>query len=133
MKLLIALVLSIIIILAVSLYPFELRIPSSGIGPAAALFRSLGRSAPWADFLANIAFYAPLGFFGTCVSSGTRTLRLAHIVLLTAAVLSACTELMQYYVGRHVSALDIVANTLGAAIGTLVAIIWLRRQRRPFG
>ena len=128
MKLLVALALSVIIILAGSLYPFRLCVPSSGIGPVAALFESLGRSPPSRDFLANIVFYAPIGLFGTLLGTGTRTRRLAR-VLLAAAALSASNELLQYYVGRQTSAFDIVANTFGALLGTIVAIFWLQTRR----
>jgi len=129
MKLVIALALSVIIILASSLYPFRLCVPSGGIGPVAALFESLGRSPPTRDFLVNIVFYAPVGLFGTLLGADTRTRRLAQKVLLAAAALSASNELLQYYVGRQTSAFDIVANTFGALLGTIVAILWLQTRR----
>ena len=129
MKFLIALALSVTIILAGSLYPFRLRLPSDGMGPVAALFESLGRSPPWRDFLANIVFYAPAGLFATLVWADTRTRRMAQTALLAAAALSASNELMQYYVGRQTSVFDIVANTFGALLGIIVGILWLQTKR----
>lgn len=129
MKLLIAVVLSVAIILAGSLYPFKLRVPPTGMGPYVALFESFGRSPPWRDFLANIVFYAPVGIFGGLLTAGTSGLRSARLVLLAAAALSTSNELMQYYVGRQTSGFDIIANTLGALLGTTVALAWLQTRR----
>jgi glycopeptide antibiotics resistance protein len=131
MKSLIALASSVIVILAGSLYPFKLRVPSDGIGPVAALFESWGRSPPPGDFLANIVFYAPVGLFGTVVGADTRTQRWSQKVLLASSALSISNELMQYYVGRQTSAFDVVANTLGALLGALIAILWLQTRRPP--
>ena len=130
MKSLIALASSVIVILAASLYPFKVRVPSDGIGPVAALFESWGRSPPPGDFLVNIVFYAPVGLFGTFVGADTRTQRWAQKVLLAASALSISNELMQYYVGRQRSAFDVVANTLGALLGALIAILWLQTRRQ---
>jgi VanZ family protein len=73
--------------------------------------------ASWADILANVLFYAPLGL--ALGLSGAAPSRAA----LVAGVLSLTTELLQFVVpGRDPRASDVVANVLGSWLGAAVAI-----------
>jgi VanZ family protein len=65
------------------------------------------------DVIANIALYVPLGL----ICSAGRIPRWR--VLVTCAILSTATELLQVVVpGRDPSARDIIANTVGGSIGS---------------
>jgi hypothetical protein len=51
------------VILYGSLYPFSFEQPDDGIGPVSNLLRSWAEPPHRGDFVANILFYLPLGFF----------------------------------------------------------------------
>lgn len=111
------------VIACLSLYPFHFRIPPHQIGPLATLVLSLYRRPGLRDFVLNIAFYLPFGFF---FRRGLRPrFHLADPLLLTGlagGLFSLSMELAQYYdVGRVTSAADICANTLGTIIGAMMA------------
>ena len=73
-------------------------------------------AAAWVDILANVAFYAPLGF--ALAMRGVRPRR----ACAAGAALSLGTELLQFVIpGRDPRASDVVANTLGASLGALAA------------
>src|ERR1700756_2864002 len=92
-----------------SLYPFEFRQPACGLGPARALLDSWRDTPSGGDFIANMLFYMPLGFFAI-LAIGNRIgglLRTA-LVVATGMALSTLMELAQYYdPGRVSSATDI--------------------------
>jgi hypothetical protein len=72
------------------------------------------------DVLANIALFAPL-------SMGLWFwLRRRGRVVAIACLLSICIELLQFTVvpGRYASAGDVMTNTLGALVGTILAERW---------
>src|SRR5690349_5890454 len=81
-----------------SLYPFMFREPAAGIGPAVRALLSSRADAPSrGDFIANMALYAPLGFFAILAISGAgNTAKRILIVVTVAAILSTCMELAQY-------------------------------------
>jgi VanZ family protein len=102
-----------------SLYPFVFHQPAYGLGPTRALLDSWRDTPARGDFIANVLFYAPLGFF-TILAIGNRIgglLRIA-LVVVTWAVLSILMELAQYFDdGRVTSATDLYANVVGTALG----------------
>ena len=73
------------------------------------------------DFLGNIALYLPLGILA--VRLGQRRL----LVVAAGILLSFAIESAQMYIAqRYPSGLDVVANTVGTAVGALFsAPLWL--------
>ena len=71
------------------------------------------------DLLGNVAFYVPLGIL---LAVSLRHCRW-YAVLAAAPALSAALELAQHLwlPGRHGTPRDVVANTVGAALGVLAA------------
>ncbi len=126
--------LTVVAIVYGSLYPFDFRIPADGEGAVIALLRS------WAmlpsgrgDFVANVLFYTPLGWFG--VLSLPRRISVAFrflLIVIGGTTLSVSIELAQYYdVGRVTAANDVYANLLGTIIGGLAGITLFRNWRFP--
>ena len=77
----------------------------------------------WADAVANVLLYAPLGV--ALFWNG----RVGPRAVGAAFLLSACIELAQTFIpGRDPSLADVTCNTLGAAVGQLAALLsrrWL--------
>jgi hypothetical protein len=106
-------------------------------------FRCGGASL--ANLLRNVILFLPLGFFGlfvlrrTFVGLGPR--RALGAVTLMGGALSGGVELLQLFIpGRNPLAVDLLANTAGAALGGMLAAslpAWLRpagtARRRLFG
>jgi VanZ family protein len=110
------------VILYGSLYPFTFYRPEGGVGPLEHLLQSWAETPGRGDFIANIFFYLPLGFFGSLAVAGSgRTPRRILLVTLTGALLSTTMELAQYYIAERVSAADdVYANLIGTLLGAIV-------------
>jgi glycopeptide antibiotics resistance protein len=83
----------------------------------------------FADFVANIAFFVPIGL----VAALLLPWRMWGLAIPLGAALSGLLELGQYLFlpERYASLTDVAANTLGAVIGALIgASIRLVRMRR---
>jgi VanZ family protein len=101
-----------------SLYPFNF-ILDRPIDAVQVLLATWKVPAERGDFLANIVFYMPMGFFGV------RAFRVGFgapagfmLAILLGVVLSTGCEIAQCYdVSRVPSANDVLSNTLGAALG----------------
>lgn len=80
------------------------------------------------EFISNVALYLPLGIFAMALFPVLRWWQACAIAL----AVSATFELLQGLLpGRTASAQDVVANTLGAAIGAgLVVLFRTVRHRR---
>jgi hypothetical protein len=90
--------------------PIGLRHPSLGY---------VDNRFEYPDFLNNILLYMPLGI----ALSGSSLLR----TFLFGLSISTVAETLQLgYVDRIPSVSDVVSNTLGALVGYLVALLWLR-------
>ena len=116
-----------------SLYPFVFRRPPYGLGPARTLLESWKETPGRSDFIANMLFYMPLGFFAILAIDDRigRLLRIT-LVVVTGTVLSGFIELAQYYDdGRVTSANDLYANVVGAAFGALGGSLTGRDVRWP--
>lgn len=80
---------------------------------------------------ANIVMFVPLGFLtALLLPSGWRWLTPPGALLFSVAI-EWCQQ--SFLPGRHASLQDVWVNTLGAAIGTVLAYAWLehRRNQRP--
>jgi glycopeptide antibiotics resistance protein len=89
----------------------------------------------WFDYnliesAANVVMFVPLGFLtALLLPSGWRWLTPAGALLFSAAI-EWCQQ--SFLPGRFASLQDVWVNTLGAALGTVLAYAWLeRRNRRP--
>lgn len=77
----------------------------------------------WVEFAANIVMFAPLGFLLTLLWQRRA------VGVLVAVGLSVAAELVQAVIpSREPSLRDILANTLGAGMGAIIA--WLLVLRR---
>jgi len=105
-------------ILVATLWPFPGREPEGFISCIACGERATS------DVLLNILLFAPLG------AALALHVRSIPRCLLVAALLSATIELAQLYIpGRDSSLGDVLANTLGAALGvtlTRTTVSWLQ-------
>jgi VanZ family protein len=119
---LIAAAIIVAVILYSSLYPFTFYTPEGGVGPLKHLLQSWAETPGRGDFIANIFFYLPLGFFGShAVAGSTHNLRRILLVTLVGGLLSTAMELAQYYIAERVSAADdVYANLIGTVLGAIV-------------
>jgi VanZ like family len=118
---LIATAVVIAVIIYGSLYPFVFRQSANGLGPARTLLDSWRDTPSRSDFIANVLFYMPLGFFAI-LAIGNRIGGVLGIALVvaTGAAISTLMELAQFYdPGRVTSATDLYANVVGTALGAL--------------
>ena len=116
-----------------SLYPFAFRAPPNGLGPAHALLDSWRETPSRSDFIANMLFYMPLGFFAIlAIGDRIGSLRRIVPVVVTGTALSTLMELAQYYDdGRVASATDLYANVVGTALGAFGGNLTDRSFRWP--
>jgi VanZ family protein len=119
---LIAAAIIVAVILYGSLYPFAFYQPEGGVGPLRNLVRSWAETPGRGDFVANIFFYLPLGFFGSLAFAGSGgTFRHFLLVTFAGGLLSTTMELAQYYIAGRVSAADdVYANLIGTVLGAIV-------------
>ncbi len=119
---LIAAAIIVAVILYGSLYPFAFYQPEGGAGPLIHLVQSWAETPGRGDFVANIFFYLPLGFFGSLAFAGSgRPFRRFLLVTFAGGLLSTTMELAQYYiVGRVSAADDVYANLIGTVLGAIV-------------
>lgn len=85
------------------------------------------------DVILNLLGFVPLGFclaWALCKSRGYRWTRTCAVVLLSGFMLSLFFELVQAWIpSRSSSSRDLMFNSLGAGLGALAAIFWLRLPR----
>ena len=80
-----------------------------------------GRAQPL-DLVLNIAFYIPGGALLTALASGSGRRRVA-VALAATTMLSLLTEATQLFShGRVPSLVDVMANQMGAWLGSMVAL-----------
>lgn len=75
------------------------------------------------EFASNVVMFLPLGFLGALVFPHAR-----RLVLAACALFSTCVELTQWLAlpARQGDWRDVLANTLGAAIGLAIAALVTR-------
>ena len=102
-----------------SVEPFQPWLPP----PAGTPF-FLFDAARWvrSDTLLNVFAYVPFGFFVALLRHGaTPARRIVHGVVIGAAMSFAMESLQMYVPPRVASALDLLTNTIGAALGAAIA------------
>lgn len=131
-----------------SLLPFEYQ--ARPLADAAAAFANITLHDPTelgarGDWVVSVVLYLALGFLlmaGLCVDGPPRrSWRAAPAVALLIAALSVAVEFAQlYFPPRTVSLNDIIAETAGGAIGTILWVAfgqriigWIRRVLTPTG
>ena len=89
---------------------------------------------PFKDKLVHTVEYAVLG--GLCVYASQRTwprhhaLRTTLVGAFLAVAFGVTDEVHQSFVpGRNADLMDLVADTLGASLGAVIAAVWGRRSR----
>jgi VanZ family protein len=117
----------------------DLEIPRRFTVPHKALLKSPAKEfeASWDyffDVLRNIAGFVPVGFILCAYWGSTRGRRQAVLfAILGGAVLSFVIELLQFYVPQRNSGItDIITNSLGAALGAVLArpsLVWTILER----
>jgi len=114
------------VITFLELYPFQFRVPASGLGALHTLLKSWADPPPLGDFIRNIVAYIPLSFCATMALGYPKpSLGWVLVVVLACAVCSVSFELTQYFIpGRFTSAMDVYADTFGALIGSAAALSW---------
>jgi glycopeptide antibiotics resistance protein len=104
------------------------------LGSAArALFETWGETPSRGDFIANVLFYIPLGFFAIlAIGDGIGGRLRITLVVVTGAVLSTWMELAQYFdEDRVTSATDLYANVIGTVLGAIAGSLTGRDYRWP--
>jgi VanZ family protein len=114
-----------------SLYPFDFRVPTEGIGPFHTLVESWAERPGRGDFLVNILLYMPFGMFAMIAQQHRSSFFWWLLVVIVAGgALSAAMELSQYFdAGRVTSATDVYANLLGTAIGAVAGTMFRFNSR----
>ncbi len=110
-----------------SLYPFEfVHGNPAGVQPFAALLASWRTPLERSDFLANVLFYIPLGFFLVRSISSRRPIGRIALAAALGAALSLAMELAQFYVAdRYTSVWDLSANTTGSLLGAVAGVVFV--------
>src|SRR6266568_6047494 len=123
-NLLLATVAVIAVIVHGSLYPYQFQVPTGTAGPLQTLLDSWAiPPSSYADLVANLLLYVPLGFCGALAIQGGRARRLC-IMTLAGLVLSTGIELGQFYdVARVTNMSDVYLNTSGAALGAIAGVL----------
>ena len=88
------------------------------------------------DISINVIAYAPFGFFVALIGSRRAALKRLGASLLAGGVLSLAMESTQMFLPtRDASAIDLLSNTAGAALGALAAIVlhWIPGLRKRIG
>jgi VanZ family protein len=119
-------ILMIVIVLYGALYPFQFRAPENGIGPLRAFLRTWNQIPSRSDFVSNIVFYFPLGFFLTRLFNNIAgPFKKVVAAAILGGLIATGTEFAQYYdAGRITQFSDACANTLGTALGAIAALMF---------
>lgn len=111
-----AVILWAVLVLLVTLSPFQFGAPGLEV-------REGGRGVWWwpgVGFALNLIMFVPLGY-----ALGRAARRRGATIVMAALAVSLSIEVAQVFLpGRHASAMDVLANTLGAYLG-------FRLSRRP--
>ncbi|MCY7392089.1 MAG: VanZ family protein [Leptolyngbyaceae cyanobacterium CAN_BIN12] len=112
--------LSLIVIVVATLYPFKFAITGSSL--IQEIIRNFRSRSGLLDVLANIVLFAPLGFgLGSAIAKRPfKPITKLLAVLLVCGAMSLGIELLQVFLpGRKPTPLDVVANAVGSGVGYL--------------
>jgi VanZ family protein len=120
-----------------SLYPFHFVARASPLGVLAVFANSLHVHLDRGeihDLLVNLLVYVPIGFFYVLDERRHHPAwRRCLNATLAGAVLSLCMETAQYWVEpRAPSLIDLLTNTISAAVGSVLGVAFARRARQAF-
>lgn len=123
-----AVVLSVVVIFATTLFPFDFSPQATAlrrIGPFLSWFAPIAKS--WRSWSLNVVLFLPFGF-GLAWWARLRGWRRAAVwpgIVLGGAALSFLVEFLQLYVPRRSTSWDdVVMNTLGALAGIVLFELW---------
>lgn len=85
---------------------------------------SSGGGLPLWDKAMHFTVYALFALLGSAVTTGQRQLLLTAVIIM---FYGALLEVLQHQVGRDMSALDALANSLGVAVA--LALVWKKRPK----
>jgi len=124
-----------------SLYPF-IGWQSQGVMPWVFVMASLPRYWSGFDIVINVLGYVPLGFLLAVAWQSTHRWHAAWFAVLGSLLLSFVMEALQTYLAPRVASnVDWALNTLGSALGAMLAWLadslgllrgWLRFRERRF-
>ena len=128
------LLLAIVFIAYGSLYPFHFEVTEQAAHPLLTVWQ--GWPISWDRFIVrdvvlNVVLYAPVGFAAATIARRRHSRAVSTAVAIAIPfALSTSMELLQvYFPGRDPSSLDVLANTVGGAIGAAAAVLTERRMR----
>jgi VanZ family protein len=109
-----------------SLYPFNFKPDAIEGGVLQALGHLSWARAGRSDRIANVLLYLPLGFcLFLWLQAHVRRIPALIAATLLGAALSLAIEVSQVYVSIRVpSLMDLMLNTLGAALGAIAGLAW---------
>jgi glycopeptide antibiotics resistance protein len=122
---LILIILSVIIVLIATLYPFEFHFPNSF--SLLALFTSFDNSSFFQDQVNNILLFTPLGFGFASLLQRMKMKPVTQfiIVILLSAGLSLTVEVLQVFLpSRTPTPADVFNNTIGGFVGLICFYLW---------
>lgn len=111
--------LSLVLIVVSTLYPFKF---AAGSSPIQEIIRNFRSGSGLLDVLANIVLFAPLGFgLGSAIAKRPfKPITKLLAVLLVCGAMSLGIELLQVFLpGRKPTPLDVVSNAAGGGVGYL--------------
>ncbi len=122
--------LTVFFIVYATLIPFHFRIETRGLWPQLIdglhyTFRTPNGGASTFDFVQNVIFFLPFGYFASRVTSTLIASRLltALLVICSGATLSFSVECLQLFTtDRWSSYFDVISNSLGTACGFVLGL-----------
>lgn len=123
---------TVVLIVYGSLYPFAFESRYLAAAPLTVLAHSWPSGVDrflLKDFVLNVLIYLPVGFFGVLtLGKGQPRIFYGAVAVLLGLALSTGMEALQLYDdARNSSALDVVSNTLGSALGAGLAFLYGKR------
>ena len=130
------LLLTLVLIVYGSLYPWHLRAIPYGANPLSIVLHAWPQQVDRGtirDIAVNVLVYLPLGLFAFALLAELLSTRVAVLLsVLVGLVLSTGVEVAQVFIeGRVPSLLDVASDTAGTGIGGVAGVLWNRRRHGP--
>lgn len=113
---------SLLLVLVATLYPYTVQMDRvESLGTVGAIVKSfLASTSDYDDMSDNVLLFIPVGFSLACLPVMRRPRAWWLLVVLICAALSLIVESLQVFLPtRAPTALDVVTNTIGGAVGVL--------------